>query len=169
MRYMLKCMLLTLIFACLAMMAFAEEPGLAIITDRATDISQGPGNAYPKSGVFSRESFVYTGICVSDSNGNLWHNALRGEWEMWINAADATVMYNGSAMPEEYMLKTIATVNLRSGPGHEYELLATLDAGEQLICIGEYKPYPKGSVWYMVSLENGAAWLNSRFAAPVNN
>lgn len=169
MKYIVKLMTVALLLACLACSAAAEGAALAIVTDRRTDLSQGPGSNFPKSGVFSGETFEYTGICVADESGRLWHKAVRGEWEMWIAADDATVMYNGMEMPEEHVVRTTAAVNLRLGPGSEYELVAVAEAGMQLVCIGEYRPHADGCTWYMVSTENGAAWLSSRYAVPVQD
>jgi len=169
MNSIVRLMILALLLVCFMCAAAAEEAALVIVTDRTTDLSQGPGNNFPKSGVFARETFEYTGICVADESGRLWHKAIRGEWEMWIAADDATVMYNGMAMPEEHIVRTTATVNLRLGPGSEYELAAVAEPGMQLVCIGEYRPHTDGCTWYMVSTENGAAWLSSRYAVPVND
>ena len=155
------------ILACFAFSVIAEDASLCIKTDRRTNISMGPGTGYAKSGVFPRQVYEYAGMSAMDEGGNLWHKVLNGESEMWLNAADSTVIYAGNEMPEEQLIVTNATVNLRVGPGAAHELAAVVEAGEQLICIGEYQPFSDGDVWFMVSLDSGVAWLNSRYAAPV--
>lgn len=159
--------LMATLLVCFACGIGTAEDGLTVVSERPTNISQGPGNDFAKSRVWKDEAFEYAGATVQDDEGNMWHKVRFGDSFRWITAEDGCVVYNGEEMSEEKLIETTGAVYLRSAPGQANEAVATAQTGDELICIGEYTPFEGGTMWYLVVSPDGPAWLSARYARPV--
>ena len=84
------------------------------------------------------------------------HRALR-----IVAAALALLFAWGMALAE---VRTTASVNVRSGPGLSYDIVATYQENKSLTYLGESSTDDRGVVWYKVSTNNGDGWVSSRYS-----
>ena len=59
---------------------------------------------------------------------------------------------------------TTASVNLREGPGLEYDKIAAMKPHTLLDYLGETSTDERGVDWYMVDYEGQACWISSRYS-----
>lgn len=58
------------------------------------------------------------------------------------------------------MVANTSFLNIRTGPGNQYNILLTVVGGTELPVLGVYRD----GVWYQVSTVAGAGWINSEYA-----
>jgi hypothetical protein len=81
------------------------------------------------------------------------------------NAIDATRILTRttptpSAVPEEpYLFINIYALNLRTGPGVEYAIIAVLEGGDAYEVFGKD---PEG-IWFLISTEYGYGWVRGKY------
>lgn len=61
-------------------------------------------------------------------------------------------------------VRTTANVNVRSGPGLDYEIVVTCTAGKTLDYLGESQADDRGVDWYKVSVGDKTGWISSKYA-----
>lgn len=76
-------------------------------------------------------------------------------------AALALMLLCGLALAE---VRTTASVNLRSGPGLDYDIVTSYPEGKSLEYLGETSTDDRGVAWYKVSTDKGEGWVSSRYA-----
>lgn len=69
----------------------------------------------------------------------------------------------GSALAAGYVAIT-GTVNVRSGPGLDYGMVAQLNAGSTVEYLQKASYDDRGVLWYRVSVGNGSGWVSSVYA-----
>ena len=70
-----------------------------------------------------------------------------------------------SALAEAYLEATGARVNVRTGPGNNYNDLYTLVRGETVTYTGEYAYDSRGVKWYKVQYYSyGTGWVSSKYS-----
>ena len=65
---------------------------------------------------------------------------------------------------DDMTLKTTASVNLRKGPGLDYEKIVAVSEGRSYDYTGISKYDSRGVVWHRVEYKNGYAWVSSRYS-----
>lgn len=68
------------------------------------------------------------------------------------------------AVPGKIIVST-ASVNLRAEPDLDGEIIAAVEAGENLPYLGEESTDDRGVVWYKAMHENQPCWVSSKYAA----
>ena len=66
----------------------------------------------------------------------------------------------GAAMAE---VRTTGNVNLRTGPGLDYEIVGSVAPDVQLEYLGEKSTDERGVDWYLVDYRGGESWISSRY------
>lgn len=61
-------------------------------------------------------------------------------------------------------VRTTGNVNLRKGPGLDYDVLGSESTDVELEYLGETSTDARGVDWYKVSFKGGAAWISSKYA-----
>lgn len=61
-------------------------------------------------------------------------------------------------------VRTTANVNVRSGPGLGYEIVATLTAGKTLDYLDESQADDRGVNWYKVTVGDKTGWVSSKYS-----
>lgn len=64
----------------------------------------------------------------------------------------------------KYVLVTGGTVNIRSAPGLDYQILGVVKAGRKLIYEGETVADSRGVKWYLVEYLNQNGWISSKYS-----
>lgn len=59
---------------------------------------------------------------------------------------------------------TTGSVNLRTGPGLDYEKVTAVEIDTELEYLGEISTDERGVDWYLVSYEGEALWISSRYS-----
>ena len=59
---------------------------------------------------------------------------------------------------------TTASVNLRSGPGLDYEVVTAFGAGEALEYLNEVSVDDRGVAWYHARSSRGEGWISSKYS-----
>ena len=67
----------------------------------------------------------------------------------------------GGALAE---VRTTGNVNLRTGPGLDYEIVGSVAQDATLEYRGEISTYARGVDWYLVEYKNGESWISSRYS-----
>ena len=68
----------------------------------------------------------------------------------------------GSALAAEVV--TTGNVNLRVGPGLDYDVLASVPADTRLEYLSETSVDERGVAWFLVAYGDGEAWISSRYS-----
>lgn len=61
-------------------------------------------------------------------------------------------------------VRTTASVNLREGPGLDYEVVTSLLKGRELEYLGKTSTDERGVDWYKVRWDGEAVWISSRYS-----
>lgn len=69
----------------------------------------------------------------------------------------------GSALAAGYVYTT-GTVNVRSGPGLNYAMVAQLNSGSTVNYLQKASYDDRGVLWYCVSVGNGSGWVSSVYS-----
>jgi len=147
------------------------------------NIRGGPGTDYEVIGdAVAGEAFAITG---KNEEGNWWQIDFRGEpgwiFAPYVVAADAEdVPVVGMAMaetpvPDEETTETspptedaIVTVdgdlNVRSGPGEEYDRIGGATAGEEFVITGK----SEDGEWWQIDFDDQTGWIYAPFATAAN-
>lgn len=149
----------------LADATFRPSSGTAYATD-AVNVRSGPGTSYTVLGYLSRgEKVTITGTV---SNG--WTQIqLPGNRLGYVSSAYLSASYPSGGCVivtpsggDRYKVTTGA-LNVRSGPGTNYRVIAVLEKGDIVTRIGQ------SGKWFKVSTSNGAdAWVSSKYLASVD-
>ena len=75
------------------------------------------------------------------------------------------LLYAGAAMAE---VVTTGNVNLREGPGLEYDTLITVPSGTELFFCDDIRTDDRGVDWYSVDYKDYSGWVSSKYAELVN-
>ena len=149
----------------LADATFRPSSGTAYATD-AVNVRSGPGTSYTVLGYLSRgEKVTITGTV---SNG--WTQIqLPGNRLGYVSSAYLSASYPSGGCVivtpsggDRYKVDTGA-LNVRSGPGTNYRVIAVLERGDIVTRIGQ------SGKWFKVSTSNGAdAWVSSKYLSSVD-
>lgn len=84
----------------------------------------------------------------------------------WMSALVATMMLLCLCAPAlaDAIVYTTASVNLREGPGLDYQKIAALQPGTGLEYLGRISTDDRGVDWYQVRYYGEAVWISSRYS-----
>ncbi|MCR4962646.1 MAG: N-acetylmuramoyl-L-alanine amidase [Firmicutes bacterium] len=130
--------------------AFAEVIG--VVTGSGVNIRQGPGTDHPVIGVAAKN----TAYPVLNKKDGWYQIRYAGGDPAWISATYLSTSQN-SDLPQQ--IQTNGKVNVRSGPGTNYDVLGTAAANTAYQVVGE------DGYWYKIAYGSGegyvAKWLVS--------
>lgn len=73
----------------------------------------------------------------------------------------AFVLVAGAAMAE---VRTTGNVNLRTGPGLDYEIVGSVEPDTELEYLDRVSTDERGVDWYLVEYKKGESWISSRYS-----
>lgn len=73
----------------------------------------------------------------------------------------AALLACGGALAD---VRTLANVNVRSGPGLDYDIVTSCTVGKTLDYLDESQPDDRGVDWYKVSVGDMTGWVSSKYA-----
>ena len=122
-----------------------------------------PGNLYEWGGNVSYDSRGIAWYDVWYSGGYGWISSLHGnlvDTETGYTHNDTTfAMGNGTA------IRARTDVNVRTGPGTNYDIIGTLYAGSTADYTGTSRTDGSGRLWYQINFYNRVGWVSSRYAS----
>lgn len=137
------------------------------------NIRGGPGTDYEVIGdAVAGEAFAITG---KNEESNWWQIDFRGEpgwiFAPYVVAADAEdVPVVGMAMaetspPTEIAIVTVdGDLNVRSGPGEEYDRIGGAAAGEEFVITGR----DEDGEWWQIDFDDQTGWIYAPFVTAAN-
>ena len=147
----------------------AAENMLSVVPATTTNLRAEPvkGSLMMKF-VTPRDVLVYTGVSVYDEVGALWHCVELGDDTAWLAAEGGAVLLNGEELHNGAFVRTTGTVNLRADTTVGADIVMIADPGSEFFFLGDTYVDSQGYDWYMISCENGVAWVTSRHAELIN-
>ena len=148
----------------------------AVVYVRATgdvNVRSGPGLNYEDLGVLARgECLTYLDETRYDANGHAWYKAQYYSYgEVWVSSvyseltSTRTQADDGEAGTFGSYIQATGRLNVRSGPGLNYESIAILQDGATAAYLDQYALDERGVTWYMISCNGGSGWVSSRYCA----
>lgn len=61
-------------------------------------------------------------------------------------------------------IKATGNVNIRKGPGKEYDSIGNLDKGDVVTYLGSSKKDYRGVTWYKVKVGGREGWVSSKYS-----
>ncbi|MCQ3929785.1 MAG: hypothetical protein DPW16_04950 [Chloroflexi bacterium] len=143
-----------------------QDPGAFItVTASLLNVRSGPGPTAAIQGRLSAGQRVYL---IGQSNDGTWLNIRWQYGNGWVqarftSAGDAAPTTDASGAPVTELsasgVVNAGSLNVRSGPGVNYEIIGTVVGGELLPIIGRSSD---GS-WYNVQTVFGTGWVSARY------
>lgn len=62
------------------------------------------------------------------------------------------------------LVRATGNVNVRKGPGKQYEILGVAEQGEAMEYLSEISTDDEGTEWYCVAFDDGEGWISSKYA-----
>ena len=154
-----------LALALLCGMALADT---VVGTSGSSWVRSGPGRGYEKLAVLSEgETGEYLGSTSSDERGVDWYRVRVNGVEGWVSSRYTSLNGGGWTWDEGDVryVRATARVNVRSGPGANYEDLGTLARGECLTYLGETRYDAGGQAWYKAQYYSyGEVWVSATYS-----
>ncbi len=168
---------------------FALAEGYVYITGD-TNVRTGPGLGYKKLATLNKGSTVpYLQQTAYDSRGVAWYRVTVGTNNAagWVVSSYAYLTnYSGYATYADganagggakdsfgfwdvNMVTVNGNVNVRKGPGIEYEILNTMFKDEKAVFLGNTSYDNRGVMWYQVNFEDTIGWVSSVYAELEND
>lgn len=79
----------------------------------------------------------------------------------------AAALFAGAALAATVV--TTGNVNLRSGPGKEYDIVTDIGVGRELEFLGDVSTDWRGVDWYHVGINGKTGWVSSKYADLLDN
>ncbi len=143
-----------------------QDPGAFItVTASLLNVRSGPGPTAAVQGRLSAGQRVYL---IGQSNDGTWLNIRWQYGNGWVqarytSAGDAAPTTDASGAPVTELsasgVVNAGTLNVRSGPGVNYEIIGSVVGGELLPILGRSND---GS-WYNVQTVFGEGWVSARY------
>ena len=163
--------LLALFILPMAVLAQATSPHL-IVNTAFLNIRSGPGVSYDV--IATVPGGAKLPVLAIDS-GRLWYQVSSIGGNGWVNSFYTVGRGNFSGLPVTsddpppitgpHLVVNTAFLNIRSGPGADYDVVATVSGGTKLPVIA----IDKGRLWYQVSLDDVTGWVNSFYTVGRGN
>ena len=142
-------------------------------TGGAVNVRSGPGVSYESVGELARgECLTYLNETRYDANGHAWYKAQYYSYgEVWVSSvyseltSTRTQADDGEAGTFGSYIQATGRLNVRSGPGLNYESIAILQDGATAAYLDQYALDERGVTWYMISCNGGSGWVSSRYCA----
>ena len=125
------------------------------ITARALTIRSGPGTNYRSLGTVARG----TQVEVLRSSGNWLRVRVPNRGIAWLHKNFTQVVSSGSSSTQAYRV-TANSLNMRSGAGTRYRILASLRRNEAVQYHG------RSGNWAKVTARGKTGWVSSRYVQP---
>lgn len=143
-----------------------QDPGAFItVTTSLLNVRNGPG---PEAAILGRIGAGQRVFLIGRSNDGTWLNIRWQFGQGWVqarftSAGDAAPTTDASGAPVTEAAASgvvnAGTLNVRSGPGVNYEILGTVVAGELLPILGQ----SSDGQWYNVQTVFGPGWVSARY------
>ena len=153
-RHILRLLVLSAIMACaMAVSAFAAETG--VITGDVVNVRKGPGTGYDRVEMLARGKQV---TILGEENG--WYKISWGNSTGYVSAA--YVALNGAAQSKEPDATVVGgtTINVRKGPGTNYDRIAMVAAGKRVAILGSE------SGWYQIGFDGKTGYIMGDYISP---
>lgn len=169
----------------LSMTAFAAPAMNYVYVTGSTNVRSGPGAGYNKLATLKKGSTVdYLWQTSYDSSGKAWYRVSVGTgnaigWVLsdyaYLTNNAGTAYYadganaggnttNSSAQWDLAQVVSVGSVNVRTGPGVNYEVVKTMAKGDKASYLGNTAYDDRGVAWYQVKYKNSTGWVSSTYA-----
>lgn len=146
-------------------------------TGGQSNLRSGPGLGYEDIGTMHLGDIAtYLDDWSEDERGVIWYYVSFNGKIGWVSSRYTTLVpysdYNGYDYDEQYTydsyVRATSRVNVRTGPGLDYDDMGTLVAGEQVLYLGYSAIDEAGYVWYQVQYYSfGVGWVSSVYSEVV--
>lgn len=144
----------------------ALEPTSMLIATTSVNLRVGAGlNSEIVTSVSEGTQLIYGNETMADERGTLWYRVLYNQKEVWVSSkyvrsADHAALF----IPDNavYVITT-ASVNLRKGPGEDYDVISSVSVSSELPYVSQESDQ-RGRIWYQVAYKEGSAWVSSEYA-----
>ncbi|MBQ3423628.1 MAG: SH3 domain-containing protein [Clostridia bacterium] len=133
-----------------------------IVTTGSVHMRTGPGLDYSSRRTIDEgvtRSWDYTD---TDDRGVTWYHVSYGGKKGWVSSMYARAKKSGGSSGSSDKVTTSGSVNLRRGPGLDYDSITTIEAGTTLSWDRTEKD-ERGVAWYHVSYGGKKGWVSSKY------
>ncbi len=146
-------------------------------TGGQSNVRSGPGLSYEDMGTLKKgEPAAYLGDSSVDERGVRWYSVRFEGRSAWVSSRYTTLKSGGAPGnahvwdSDARYVRATARVNVRSGPGLDYEDMGTLVKDEQVSYLGSASADERGVVWYEVQYySHGVGWVSSVYSRLVGS
>lgn len=144
--------------------AGALAAGGTVWTTGSVNIRKGPGQDYEAVRSLSAGVKLEYDKTVKDDRGVTWYRISYKGSAGWVSSRYASGKNaSGGSAAADGRVKILASVNLRTGPGLDYNNVCAIPEGTSLT-YDEKKLDERGVAWYHVSYQGKSGWVSSRYA-----
>jgi len=146
----------------LAVMCLTAVSALAdgtVTTTGSINLRKGPGLDYKSIRTISEGVSLNYDKTAKDDRGVVWYRVYYKKNTGWVSSKYAKEGKSSSSNK----VVTTGSVNLRSGPGLDYQSLRTVASGTTLT-YDKTKKDDRGVVWYRVKVKGKTGWVSSKYA-----
>lgn len=140
-------------------------------TGGKSNLRTGPGLGYDDIGTIQKgETANYLDRYSTDERGIVWYYVSFDGEKGWVSSRYTDLKSGSStdADTDKYV-RASASVNVRSGPGIDYDDIGTLEKNEQVAYLGKSSRDSGGMLWYKVKLySQGTGWVSSKYSKIVS-
>ncbi|MDO5844582.1 MAG: SH3 domain-containing protein [Methanocorpusculum sp.] len=144
----------------------AKEPASELVATASVNLRTGAGLSYHVVTCVSKGTrLAFMNETRTDERGAVWYRVLHKQKDVWVSSkyAKPTENHEIPIVDNNVYVVTTASVNLRKGPGLDYNVIASVSASSKLMYIAR-ETDDRGTVWYEVAYNNGTAWVSSKYA-----
>ena len=137
-------------------------------TDGSTVLRSGPGLTYKfLATIFQGDTATYLNQSSVDDRGVTWYYVTYNGKTGWVSSKYTTLTGGGSGgkATGDTVTATGGASFLRSGPGLDYALLATMKQGESATYLNKSSVDDRGVTWYYVNFKGQTGWVSSKYTS----
>jgi uncharacterized protein YgiM (DUF1202 family) len=131
-----------------------------VITKANCNLRKGPGLDYDAyASVQKGSSMKYLGSTKKDDRGIKWYKVSCYGRKLWVSSQ---VSYRKNSKTAKKIYVIDEEVNLREGPGLNYDIVDTVPEGTVLKYLNKSKKDNRKVKWYKISYQGDTAWISSK-------
>ena len=152
----------------------SPKDGNTVVTTASVNMRKGPGLDYGKVTAFGKgKKLTYLGESKKDARGVTWYKCSSGKNTGWVSARYSKLSTekdsgsssgSSSGSTSGSTVVTTASVNMRKGPGLDYDQVTSFSKGKSLTYLGESQKDARGVTWYKCSSGKNTGWVSSRYS-----
>lgn len=138
----------------------------SVQTTGDVNIRSGPGLNYSVLGTLRLGTTVtYLDESKADQRGVAWYKISYGNITGWVSSRYSVITDGQSSMSSTGSAVIITgDVNLRSGPGLQYDVISSISSGSTITYLNGTTNDERGVAWFKVSYSGISGWVSSKYA-----